>query len=131
MFVSAGYGKGGGLFDVVRSANEWSIHEIWRSRNLKTKFCSCVLVGNTLFGLDNGILSAVDVATGELQWKQGRYGHGQVICASDTLIILAERGYLAFVAADPDAYRELMRFDALTAKTWNYPARLAVSGGEE
>jgi outer membrane protein assembly factor BamB len=72
--------------------------------------------------LDEGILSCVDQETGKRKWRDGRYGHGQLLRADDLLVILSENGKLAIVEATPDGYRELGSIPALEGKTWNNPA---------
>jgi outer membrane protein assembly factor BamB len=123
LFVSSGYGKGCGLLEVDRSeTGEWQVRCLWATRSLKTKFASAVLYEGHAYGLDDGILCCVDLADGRRRWKAGRYGHGQVLLAGDKLIVQAESGEAALVAADPAEHRELGRFAALAGKTWNYPA---------
>ena len=46
---------------------------------MKNKFNSSVLHEGHVYGLDEGILTCLDVKTGEQRWKGGRYGYGQVI----------------------------------------------------
>jgi outer membrane protein assembly factor BamB len=75
-----------------------------------------------VYGLDEGILTCVDVKTGERRWKGGRYGYGQVILASGHLVVITDTGELALVNASPDKHTELAKFSALEGKTWNYPA---------
>lgn len=68
------------------------------------------------------VQTLVDASTGELKWKGGRYGSGQVMLASGHLIVLSEQGELALVRADPTAHQEITRFPAIEGKTWNHPA---------
>ena len=79
-----------------------------------------------IYGLDESILTCVDAATGELRWKGGRYGYGQVLLAEGRLIVLTEEGDLAIVQARPDRHEGLTRVPVLTGKTWNVPA---IGGG--
>jgi outer membrane protein assembly factor BamB len=72
--------------------------------------------------LDDGILACLDLATGDRKWKDGRYGHGQVLLADDVLLVQTEPGPVALVEANPSEYRELARLGALSSKTWNTPA---------
>jgi outer membrane protein assembly factor BamB len=81
-----------------------------------------VLHEGFVYGLDESILACVDGATGNLMWKGGRYGHGQVLLASGHLIVLSEDGDLALVRATPERHDELVRFPVLEGKTWNHPA---------
>lgn len=110
------------LIEVARSGNRFVPREIWRNKNLKNKFTSSVFANRALFGLDEDILTCLDVSTGERAWKDGRYGYGQVIAAGDQLIVLCGNGDLAVVKADPKIYHEIVRFPAIRGKTWNHPA---------
>ena len=121
-FISAGYGKGAALVEVSGSGNSYTAKSIWENINMKNKFNSSVLHEGHVYGLDEGILTCLDVSSGTRKWKGGRYGYGQVILASGHLIITSESGELALVKASPDQYTEVARFAALEGKTWNYPA---------
>jgi outer membrane protein assembly factor BamB len=121
-FISAGYGKGAALVEV----NGATTRAVWENINMKNKFNSSVLHQGHVYGLDEGILSCVDVNTGERKWKGGRYGYGQVVLAGSNLIVITDTGELALVKAAPDQFSELARFQALEGKTWNYPA---IAGG--
>ncbi|HEV2884974.1 MAG TPA: PQQ-binding-like beta-propeller repeat protein [Pyrinomonadaceae bacterium] len=121
-FISSGYGKGAALVEV----NGANARTIWENINMKNKFNSSVLHQGHVYGLDEGILTCVDVNTGERKWKGGRYGYGQVILASGNLIVITDTGELALVRAAPDQFSELARFQAIEGKTWNYPA---IAGG--
>jgi outer membrane protein assembly factor BamB len=72
--------------------------------------------------LDEAILACLDAATGDLKWKGGRYGHGQVMLASDHLVVVTEDGELALVRATPERHTELARVPVLDGRTWNHPA---------
>jgi len=134
-FISSGYGKGAALVEVKGSGQNFTATTIWENVNMKNKFNSSVLYNGYVYGLDEGILTCLDVNTGDRKWKGGRYGYGQVLLASGNLIVTSDSGDLALVKASPDAYTELARFTALQGKTWNYPAiadgRLLVRNGNE
>jgi outer membrane protein assembly factor BamB len=126
-FISAGYGKGAALVEISGSGKSFSAKAIWENINMKNKFNSSVLHEGHVYGLDEGILTCLDVNTGARKWKGGRYGYGQVILASGHLIVSSDSGELALVKASPDQYSEVARFAALEGKTWNYPA---IAGGK-
>jgi outer membrane protein assembly factor BamB len=126
-FISAGYGKGAALVEVSGSGKSFSAKALWENINMKNKFNSSVLHEGHVYGLDEGILTCLDVNTGARKWKGGRYGYGQVLLASGHLIISSDSGELALVKATPAQYTEVARFSALDGKTWNYPA---IAGGK-
>ena len=134
-FISSGYGKGAALVEVKGSGNSFTATTVWENINMKNKFNSSVLHNGYVYGLDEGILTCLDVNTGERKWKGGRYGYGQVILASGHLILTSDAGDLALVKATPEQYTEVARFSALQGKTWNYPAiadgRLLVRNANE
>ena len=96
--------------------------ELWRTTRMNNKFTSPVLHEGFIYGLDEAMLSCIDASTGDLKWKGGRYGYGQVMLASGHLIVLTEDGELALVRADPSSHQEITRFPAIEGKTWNHPA---------
>ncbi|MBI3652091.1 MAG: PQQ-like beta-propeller repeat protein [Acidobacteria bacterium] len=121
-FISSGYGKGAALVEVNDNGGKFAASKVWENTSMKNKFNSSVLHNGYAYGLDEGILACVEVATGERKWKGGRYGYGQVILASDHLLITSDTGELALVKATPDSFQEVAKFAALEGKTWNYPA---------
>lgn len=125
-FISSGYGKGAALVELSGSGKNFSARTVWENVNMKNKFNSSVLHQGYVYGLDEGILTCVDVKTGERKWKGGRYGYGQVLLASGHLIVMSDTGELVLVRATPDQLSEVARFQALEGKTWNYPA---IAGG--
>lgn len=126
ILLSAGYGLGGVLLQLQKLEDgHWKISELWKSRQLKTRFMNPVIHEGRIFGFDDGILCCVDLQSGKTLWRKGRYGHGQMLLVRDLLLIVAENGDLALVRAAGDAYQELHRRPALNGKTWN---TLALSG---
>lgn len=121
-FISSGYGKGAALVEVKGAGQTFTATTVWENVNMKNKFNSSVFYNGYIYGLDEGILTCLDVKTGERKWKDGRYGYGQVLVASGNLIVTSDSGDLALVKASPDGYTEIARFSALQGKTWNYPA---------
>ena len=126
LFLSSGYGTGAAVIEVTATGSRFSVREVWRNNRMKNQFTSSVVYEGFVYGLDGSILACVDAATGELQWKGGRYGYGQVLLATGHLIVLAENGDLALVRATPERHEEIVRFPVLRGKTWNHPA---IAGG--
>jgi outer membrane protein assembly factor BamB len=122
VFLSSGYGVGCAMLRIVHADGKWSAGVLWRNRAMRCKFTSPVAYQGHLYGLDDGVLVCLDEKTGARRWREGRYGHGQLLRADDLLLILAETGELALVAAEPMAYRELGRIPVFAGKTWNNPA---------
>ena len=120
--LSSGYGHGAALVRITKTGNEFRAATVWENTRMKNKFSSSVLHDGHIYGLDEAILACVNVETGDLKWKGGRYGYGQVILAGGHVIVAAENGDVALVRATPERHEEIVRFSALEGKTWNHPA---------
>jgi outer membrane protein assembly factor BamB len=135
IFISAGYGYGAALIEISSQGGAFEARKIWANTRMKNKFSSSVLYRGFIYGFDEAILACIDASTGELKWKGGRYGYGQLLLASGHLIIISESGELALVKASPGKYEEIARFQAIEGKTWNMPAiadgRLIVRNASE
>ena len=110
--------------------------EVWKTTStMKTKFCNFAQFGKVLVGLDNGILCGVDAETGKRLWKNGRYGHGQLLKVGRHLLVMEERGRLNLLRPDADGHNPLGSVAALDRKTWNHPVlvdnRLIVRNDQE
>jgi len=122
---------------VKKSNSQYSAEELWTSRQLKPDFVDVVSYQGYGYGNDGGILTCIDLKTGERKWKGGRYGKGQILLLENSglLLILSEQGLVVLVAADPSEHREIASFQALEGKTWNHPVvagdRLYVRNSEQ
>jgi len=119
VLISSGYDNGTALLEIRRDGEQFKVVEVWLSKNLKSKMSNFVVYGQHIYGLDNGILTCLDLNDGERRWKRGRYGHGQILLVGDKLLIQAESGEIVSVAATPDGHHEFGKFNALFSKTWN------------
>src|SRR5262245_2013719 len=122
VFYSSGYGEGAVVIELTKGGDRFDARQIWRNIRMKNRQSSSVVHDGFIYGLDEGILACLDASTGELKWKGGRYGHGQLLLAGDNLIVITEEGDLVLVAAAPDKLRELGHVQALDDETWNVPA---------
>lgn len=128
VFVSKAYGGGSMLLQLAAGASgDFSTQVLWKnSKLLKTKFTNVAIRGNFAYGLSDGILECVDWTNGDRQWKDGRYGHGQLLLVNDLLLILSEKGEVLLVGADPTHPNKVLgSFQAIEGLTWN---NFALSG---
>jgi outer membrane protein assembly factor BamB len=122
VFYSSGYGTGAAVIELTKDGDRFAVREVWRNIRMKNRQSSSVLHDGFIYGLDEGILACLDASTGELKWKGGRYGHGQVLLAGNHLVVITEEGELVLVAATPEKLREVSRVPAIEGETWNVPA---------
>ncbi|MFT4540303.1 MAG: outer membrane protein assembly factor BamB [Planctomycetota bacterium] len=159
VFVSRGYGAGCSVFVIEESdavaepdagsdsaeaegeadvtKHEYVTRLLWHSRrSLRTKMTSAVHREGHAYGLSDGMLECVDLETGARIWKEGRYGHGQLLLIDDLLLLISEEGELKLIEATPEGEGELLAsMPVLDGKTWNllalYGDRLLARNGTE
>jgi len=124
VLLSKDYGTGAALIEVTaKEGDSWSTRVVWqRSGALKTKFTNVVVHAGSVFGLSDGLMECVELATGKQRWKdrrRGDFGHGQLLLVGDTLLVQAESGDVVMLDPSDEALKELGRFPALTDQTWN------------
>jgi outer membrane protein assembly factor BamB len=122
VLLSSSDAGGAVLLEISKSGDAYSAHEVWKTNRFKNKFNSSVIYQGYAYGFDEAILACIDLKTGELKWKGGRYGYGQLLLAGDHLVVTTEEGDVVLVKAAPDGFHEVARFPAVEGKTWNIPA---------
>ena len=129
LFLLSGYGAGAAVIELSKASDRLTVREVWRNTRMKNRFASSVLHEGVIYGLDESILAAIDANTGELKWKGGRYGYGQLLLVNGRLIVLTEDGDLALVGRRREARRAVAlprarRKDLESAGyLWRLPAR--------
>jgi outer membrane protein assembly factor BamB len=128
VFISKGYGGGSMLLELDPNGDgTFKAREVWKNpRAMKTKFTNVFVLAGCAYGLSDGILECVDLSDGQRKWKQGTYGHGQILGVGDLLLVLTEEGEVVLVEATPDSPNNVLgRFQAIEGMTWN---NMALSG---
>ena len=84
MTGKAGYGSGCMLLEVKAGADGKLVAtQLWKNLSMETQFNSVAARNSFLYGIDDGLLAGVEIATGERKWKEGRYGSGQSLLVDD------------------------------------------------
>jgi outer membrane protein assembly factor BamB len=111
------------LLELREEAGAWKALEKWATPRFKPTFNDFVVHDGHAYGLDDGVLSCVDLQDGRRVWKKGRYGGGQLALLAEqgVLLVLSEKGELVLVDARPQEPGEVFRFQAIGGKTWNHP----------
>jgi outer membrane protein assembly factor BamB len=123
VLFSAGYGVGSKLYAITGARDESvAATLVWESPRLKSKFANMFVHDGFVYGFDDGVFSCLDPKDGQRKWRAGRYGHGQAILVGGLFLIQTEEGGVVLVDPSPDGLKELTRFTAFDAKTWNPPA---------
>ena len=123
VFISCSYNVGCAMLKIESGEDGWKVSRLWDNKNLRCKFTSPMRIGDSIYGLDEGLLVCLDPATGKRRWKEGRFGHGQMLLTNDQLVITSEDGWCALIDPRPEGLQEVARFQTLDdPKNWNPPA---------
>lgn len=119
VFVSTNYGTGCALLNLGPK----TMSEAYFNSDMKNHYSSSVLVGDTLYGYNDAILTAMKFNTGAVLWRNRSVGKGSVIYADKHLYLLGEDGVVGLADASPDAYKEVSRFEISKGSlpTWSPP----------
>jgi outer membrane protein assembly factor BamB len=138
VFISKGYGGGATLVKLTPAADgtleaKQLYHE---PRNMRTKLTNVTIKDGHVYGLSDGVLECLQLDTGRKVWRDGRYGHGQILRVDDLLLVLSEDGELALVEATPERPNHVLgQIQALEGRTWNnlalYGSYLLLRNGTE
>jgi outer membrane protein assembly factor BamB len=129
IFTAAGYGRGGGLFELKSSAGKIDPQEAYWSKELTNKHGGVIRVGDYLYGDqdDRGQLWCAEAKTGKVIWSRQDRSEGSgsaSICYADGMLYVRyQNGWVSLVAADPKAYREVSTFRVSDGSTdcWAHP----------
>ena len=142
IIMSKGYGRGSALIQLVAQEDgAFDVRLKWSSRrSLRTKFTNPVVHGEHAYALSDGMLECVSLSDGKRVWKDGRYGHGQMLLVGRGegayLLVLSEEGELLLIEARPDRENAVLgAIEALDGKTWNtialYGDRVVIRNARE
>jgi outer membrane protein assembly factor BamB len=127
VFISTGYDTGAALLRVEKDGRKWTAETTdWKTQHrFQMKFGDPVESGGKVYGLNETILTCLDLDTGKLEWrKRGEFGYGQLILADGVLIVLSETGHVSLIDPFAKGQPVLLEFEALKddEKTWGHPA---------
>ena len=123
ILLPSGMGVGSQCIEITEVDGELSVEELWTTLRLKPDYSDIAVHNGAIYGLDGGVLTCVDLESGERQWKRGRYGKGQLLLLpdQDIVLVISETGELVLVRTDPGKHVELAKFQAIKGRTWNHP----------
>ena len=121
VFISSGYNRGAAVLKMKAVKGTVEVEELWKSRAMRNQFSSSVLIGDHLYGFDEGTLRCLNVNTHESKWAKRGFGKGSLMYADGHLIVLSEKGLLVLVEATPEAFVQKASAQVLKGRCWTVP----------
>jgi len=132
VFISANYSMGSFAVRISESGETWNATPIWTNSSYKAHWMSSVCRNGHIYGLfgssTTASLKCIDIQNGAQKWSVNGFGRGGLLVVGGVLMVLAEKGHLVLVSAEPTGYEELSRWTAFpyydpdANKCWNVPA---------
>lgn len=119
IFLTASYATGA----ILLKSDGKSVAEVWSNdKSLSCQYSTPVRVGDHLYGTDgradfnSGSLRCVAWKTGEVKWKQERFGCASVIAVDGKLLAVTEGGEVVAFETNAEKFVELGRKKLLEGK---------------
>jgi len=127
LFVSAAYGAGCAVLEIVPEGDKVAVREKWKSKDLQTLMATAVVMGDHIYGF-HGDLTAygfrcLDLNTGERKWVERYPSRVAFLAAEGHLLAMSERGTLQLIEATPEKMTVKGEMLGLMSyKAWAMPA---------
>jgi outer membrane protein assembly factor BamB len=126
LFVSSHTDGGTRVLKLKRDDGKTSVKELWADKSLRIFHSNAVRVGGTIYGTvgDNvpTFVSAIDVYTGKVKWKERGFPKANIVYVDDgKIILLDENGQLALAEVSPGECKVLAKKQVLEKTAWTVP----------
>ncbi|RXQ95583.1 hypothetical protein EO244_06885 [Ancylomarina salipaludis] len=108
-------------FEIVEVKNNM-LSEVLQAPTMKNDYSSTIYYKGHFYGFNVAALQCISAETGEKKWTKRGFGKGSLILVGDKLLVLSDKGQLIQIKADPTAYSEQRRFQAIEGKSWTAPS---------
>lgn len=135
VFLSSNYGAGCALLELTEQGGVVSCAPVWikRGKLMRNHFSTCVLHDGHLYGFDGdggavGSFKCIDLKSASEKWSASPrdLAKATVLFADGHLLIMTEDGNLAWVEAQPDAFKVKGKFRLFSrSECWAAPALAA------
>jgi len=125
LFVSSAYNGGSRALRLTRQAGVVSVEERWSSKRIRVHFGNAVRLGSRVYASNGDFgaapLAAIEIATGEIVWRDRTLSRSMLIGAGDRLILLDEDGTLALATPGDTGLAVHAKAPILESQTWTPP----------
>ena len=124
VFVTSSYGVGCNGFRISKQGDNWSTEEVYANKEISNHHGGVILLEGHVFGATGSTFRCVDIETGKATFAERSAGKGATLYADGRFYLRAEQGPVALIAATPDGYEEVSRFnqpDRSDMQAWPHP----------
>ena len=125
LFVTSAYNTGSRALRVTRQGERTRVEQLWFTNRLKIMFANSIRIGDYVYGSSGdfgpAFLTAVDIKTGELAWRERGFGRSSLVYADGKVIIMDEDGSLVLARLSPEGLQVLSKTQLFETTSWTVP----------
>jgi outer membrane protein assembly factor BamB len=125
LLVSSAYSGGTRALRLTRDGNKTRVQELWFTNQMRVHHGNLIRIGGYAYGSSGDFgptpLSAVDLRTGEVVWRDRAFAKAKLLLAGGRLIVLDEDGSLGLVTMSPQGLQVQARAEIFSGRSWTFP----------
>lgn len=125
LFISSSYGGGSRVLRLSRAAGKTEVEEVWAHALVRVHYGNAVRLGDYVYASSGDFgtapLTAVNVKTGKVAWRERSLARASLVSAEGRLIILDEDGNLVLATPTPEGLKVHSRTELLKNNSWTVP----------
>jgi outer membrane protein assembly factor BamB len=125
LFVGSAYSVGARTVELHQSGGKTTVKQLWYDPHLELHIGTAIVRDGYVYistGYNGPVLmSAVELKTGKIAWRQRGFAKAQLLWADGKMILADEDGTLALVRATPEKFEVLSQASMLENIAWTPP----------
>jgi outer membrane protein assembly factor BamB len=125
LFVSSAYNGGSRVLELAHSEGETEVDELWAHKQMRNHIGNSIRIGDMVVAASGDFgpvpLTAVDIRSGEVLWRDRTFARPSLIYADGKLIVLDEDGVLGLVTATRKGIEVHAKHQLLEGRSWTAP----------
>ena len=125
LFVSSSYGGGSRVLRLARAGAKTTAEEVWAHQLVRVHYGNAVRLGDFVYASSGDFgtapLTAVNVRTGKVAWRDRGLARASLVSAEGRLIILDEDGNLLLATPTAEGLKVHSKVALLSSNAWTVP----------
>jgi outer membrane protein assembly factor BamB len=125
LFVASAYGTGARTLHLSQSGGKTKVEQLWYDPHLELHIGTAIQHDGYVY-ISSGyngpvLLSAVELKTGKIAWRERGFAKAQLLWADGKLILADQDGTLALCRATPQKFEVLSKVSVMQSISWTPP----------
>ena len=125
LFISSSYGAGSRVLKLARTGAKTTVEEVWAHQLMRVHYGNAVRLGDFVYASSGDFgtapLTAVNVHTGKIAWRDRTVARASLVSAEGRLILLDEDGNLLLASPTAEGLKVHSKVALLNSNAWTVP----------